>query len=124
MKTILQTRAKIILLDGTLQEAGSIVWRDGSCLGYGRGDNPLAPMYNFRRDVDYCSGAFLLTPRKVWQQLQGFDEAFKPRESNKPPETRSRDPRKSKESPDKRTEASESSKSVPAPESLKPKSLF
>jgi GT2 family glycosyltransferase len=69
---------KIILLDGTLQEAGSIVWQDGSCTGYGRGDSPLAPMYNFRRDVDYCSGAFLLTPLKVWKQLGGFDEAFKP----------------------------------------------
>ena len=42
---------RLILLDGTLQEAGSIVWRDGSCMGYGRGDNPFAPMYMFRRDV-------------------------------------------------------------------------
>jgi GT2 family glycosyltransferase len=69
---------RLILLDGTLQEAGSIIWRDGSCLGYGRGDNPFAPMYMFRRDVDYCSGAFLLTPRKTWEQLGGFDERFKP----------------------------------------------
>src|SRR5262249_38580643 len=69
---------RLILLDGTLQEAGSIVWRDGSCLGYGRGDNPFAPMYMFRRDVDYCSGAFLLTPRGIWEELGGFDETFKP----------------------------------------------
>lgn len=69
---------KIILLDGTLQEAGSIVWRDGSCTGYGRDDDPLAPMYNFRRDVDYCSAAFLLTPRNVWERLGGFDRAYEP----------------------------------------------
>jgi O-antigen biosynthesis protein len=69
---------RLILLDGTLQEAGSIIWRDGSCLGYGRGDNPFAPMYMFRRDVDYCSGAFLITPRRVWETLGGFDESFKP----------------------------------------------
>jgi GT2 family glycosyltransferase len=69
---------RLILLDGTLQEAGSIIWRDASCLGYGRGDNPFAPMYMFRRDVDYCSGAFLLTPRKIWEQAGGFDESFTP----------------------------------------------
>jgi len=69
---------KIVLLGGTLQEAGSIVWQDGSCLGYGRGDDPLAPEYMFRRDVDYCSGAFLLTPRRIWEEMGGFDEAFKP----------------------------------------------
>ena len=69
---------KIVLLDGTLQEAGSIVWQDGSCTGYGRGDDPFAPMYTFRRDVDYCSGAFLLTPRTSWEQLGGFDRAYEP----------------------------------------------
>jgi O-antigen biosynthesis protein len=69
---------KIILLDGTLQEAGSIVWQDGSCAGYGRGDDPIAPMYTFRRDVDFCSGAFLLTPRKIWEELRGFDNVFEP----------------------------------------------
>ena len=30
--------ARIVKMDGTLQEAGSIIWRDGSCLGYGRGE--------------------------------------------------------------------------------------
>jgi GT2 family glycosyltransferase len=69
---------RIILLDGRLQEAGNIVWKDGSCAGYGRGDGPFAPMYSFRRDVDYCSGAFLLTPRRTWEELRGFDEKFAP----------------------------------------------
>jgi GT2 family glycosyltransferase len=69
---------RLMLLDGTLQEAGSIIWRDGSCLGYGRGDNPFAPMYMFRRDVDYCSGAFVLTSRQIWEESGGFDEMFKP----------------------------------------------
>lgn len=69
---------KLILLNGTLQEAGSIVWQDGSCLGYGRGDNPLAPPYMFQRDVDYCSGAFLLTSRQLFLDNGGFDEDYKP----------------------------------------------
>ena len=69
---------KLVLPDGSLQEAGSIVWRDGSCLGYGRGDDPLAPPYMFRRDVDYCSAAFLLTPRALFEKLGGFDAAFAP----------------------------------------------
>jgi GT2 family glycosyltransferase len=69
---------KLILLDGTLQEAGSVIWRDGSCIGYGRGDNPFEAAYMFRRDVDYCSAAFLLTPRKCWEELGGFAEIFRP----------------------------------------------
>ncbi len=68
----------IVLPDGTLQEAGSIIWADGSCLGYGRGDDPAKGAYNFRREVDYCSGAFLLVRKGVFQQLGGFDPDFAP----------------------------------------------
>lgn len=69
---------RIVLPDGTLQEAGSIVWRDGTCTGYGRGGPPDAAEFMYRRDVDYCSGAFLLTPRKLFESLGGFDERYAP----------------------------------------------
>ncbi|MGA9996509.1 MAG: glycosyltransferase [Pyrinomonadaceae bacterium] len=69
---------KVILPDGTLQEAGSIIWQDGSCLGYGRGDSPFAPAYMFKRDVDYCSAVFLLTRRDLFLQTGGFDEDYAP----------------------------------------------
>jgi len=68
----------ILLWDGRLQEAGSIVWRDGSCLGYGRGEDPHAPPFLYVRDVDYCSGAFLMTRHALFDALGGFDEVFAP----------------------------------------------
>lgn len=69
---------KIILVDGSLQEAGSIVWQDGSCLGYGRGQSPDAPQFQFLRTVDYCSGAFLLIRRNLFEELGRFDEDYAP----------------------------------------------
>src|SRR5271157_6231537 len=69
---------KILLANGRLQEAGSIIWSDGSALGYGRGDDPELPHYNFRRPVDYCSAAFLFTPRSLFFELGGFKEEFAP----------------------------------------------
>ena len=32
----------------------------------------------FRRDVDFCSGAFLLTPRRLFLKYGGFDPRFNP----------------------------------------------
>jgi O-antigen biosynthesis protein len=68
----------ILLSDGSLQEAGSIIWSDGSALGYGRLDDPSRPAYQFRRPVDYCSGAFLFTPQKLFLSLGGFDSYYAP----------------------------------------------
>ena len=69
---------KILLANGSLQEAGSIIWCDGTTLGYGRNGDPAAPEFNFRRAVDYCSGAFLVTPRDLFLGLGGFDPKYSP----------------------------------------------
>ena len=69
---------RITLADGNLQEAGSIIWRDGSCLGYGRGESSLNPPFMFKRDVDYCSAVFLMTRRDLFLAGGGFDNAYLP----------------------------------------------
>ena len=63
---------------GTLQECGSMVWRDGSAEAYGRGDDRHRPEYGYAREVDYCSGACLLVKADVFRALGGFDEAYSP----------------------------------------------
>lgn len=70
--------AKIVNYDGRLQEAGNIIYQDGSCRSYGRGASPEAPEYNFMRSTDYCSGAFLLTPTALIRAHGGFDSRFEP----------------------------------------------
>jgi GT2 family glycosyltransferase len=69
---------RIILPSGKLQEAGNIIWNDGNCVSYGRGESPVAGEYMFRRVVDYCSGAFLLTKTEYFRRLGGFDERYLP----------------------------------------------
>lgn len=69
---------KLVLPNGQLQEAGSIIWNDGSTYGYGRGDDPQKPEYSYVREVDYCSGACLLVRSEEFQKLIGFDIRYIP----------------------------------------------
>ena len=70
---------KLLYPDGRVQEAGGVVFSDGSAAKFGVFDpDSTAPLYNFVRDVDYCSGALLATPRALFEQLGGFDPAFAP----------------------------------------------
>jgi GT2 family glycosyltransferase len=70
---------KLIYPDGTLQEAGGIIFADATGCNFGRNDkSPNAPLYNFLREVDYCSGALLATPRALFLGLGGFDLRYAP----------------------------------------------
>jgi GT2 family glycosyltransferase/glycosyltransferase involved in cell wall biosynthesis len=70
---------KLLYPDGTLQEAGSVLFEDGSAVNVGKLDDRADhPLFSFVREVDYCSAAFISTPRVLFAQLGGMDERFAP----------------------------------------------
>jgi|GEM_PF-2195820 len=68
----------LLLPDGKVQEAGSAVWSDGSCAGIGRGLPASDPRILHCRVVDYCSGAYFMTRRALWDSVGGFSPDFTP----------------------------------------------
>ncbi len=70
--------SKLIYPDGRLQEAGGIIFQNGSGWNYGRFEDPNHPDYNHARDVDYVSGASIMVERSYFRALGGFDERFAP----------------------------------------------
>jgi GT2 family glycosyltransferase len=64
--------------DGSLQEAGSILWGDAEVWPYGPTGDAAAPEFRFRRDVDYASAACLLLRRSAFVEAGGFDPAYAP----------------------------------------------
>ena len=70
--------SKLLYPSGLLQEAGGIIWRDGSGWNWGRDEDPSLPRFNYVRNVDYCSAAALMVDREAWTSVGGFDEQFAP----------------------------------------------
>jgi len=64
--------------DGRLQEAGGIVWRDGSADKLGRLQSADDPAFAYVRRVDYVSGAALAIPRDLCVAFGGFDPLYAP----------------------------------------------
>ncbi len=77
-KTVGMTGSKLVYSNGALQEAGGILWKDGSAWNYGNRKNPDAPEFNYVKEVDYISGAAIMIRRSLWEEIGGFDERFAP----------------------------------------------
>ncbi len=70
--------SKLIYPDGHLQEAGGLIWNDGSGWNWGRMRDQNGPRFNYARLTDYCSGASIVVPRALFRSLGGFDTLYSP----------------------------------------------
>ena len=69
---------KLLYPDGSLQEAGGIVWKNGTPWNYGKNENASRPGYNYTREADYLSAAALFIKRDVWDEVGGFSVEYAP----------------------------------------------
>jgi GT2 family glycosyltransferase len=70
--------SRILSSDGSLQEAGSVLWGDGWSTHIGEGVPSSSDTYLEPRDVDYASANGLLVTRRAWDAVGGFDERYFP----------------------------------------------
>ena len=70
--------SKKLYPDGSLQEAGCIIWNDGSAITVGQGQDPRLPQFNYLHETDYSGGSSLMVRSELFRQLGGFDEHYTP----------------------------------------------
>ena len=68
----------VLFPDGRIQEAGSVIWADGSTMPVGRNLPGNSLEWHFVRQVDYVSACSLLVTRRAWDQVGGFDVDYHP----------------------------------------------
>jgi GT2 family glycosyltransferase len=69
---------RILSADGSLQEAGSVLWNDGWAVHVGSGLPPDTRAFDYLRDVDYVSANGLLVRRSAWSAVGGLDQGYYP----------------------------------------------
>ena len=72
------TGSKLLNTDGSLQEAGGIVWESGKPWNVGRNRNPVSPEFNYAREVDYLTGAAMCIRAELWESVGKFSEELVP----------------------------------------------
>jgi GT2 family glycosyltransferase len=70
--------AKILYPDGSLQEFGAEIYKDGTGQNIGKGDNPDLKRYTEEKEVGYVSGCAMYIKRSTIQKIGVFDEQFHP----------------------------------------------
>ncbi len=69
--------SKLLYPDATIQEAGAVLWNDGTASNCGRYLERDTSQYMRMREVDYVSGASFLIRKSFWESVGGFDERYK-----------------------------------------------
>ncbi len=68
--------AMLLDADGATLEAGSLLFSGGHCRSFGRGWNPDDYRVQYRREVAFCSGAYLAFVKQAFDAVGGFDETY------------------------------------------------
>ncbi|WP_281990305.1 glycosyltransferase [Sulfitobacter geojensis] len=70
--------SKLLYPNGDLQDAGGIVWGSGNPWNYGNRQNANDPRFCYARQADYLSGAAMLAPASVWNEVGGLSAYLEP----------------------------------------------
>jgi GT2 family glycosyltransferase len=70
--------SKLIYPDGTIQDAGGVIFSDASAANLGRGKLRSDAAFRSDREVDYATGASILVRGSFWEKVGGFDTRFSP----------------------------------------------